>query len=163
MRNMSSRIARALAVAQGAYHFATGVWPLFSIDTSQKATGPKRDVWLVKTAGVLVSVIGDALMVAGWRQTAPEISLLAVGSAADLAAVEVVYAGRGRISTLYLLDAAVEAVIVADWLLPRPTTFTGDTLLTGWESRPSQGSPLTKLADEAVDEMNSLRGHAPIA
>jgi tetrahydromethanopterin S-methyltransferase subunit C len=79
-------------------------------------TGPKVDKWLVKTVGVLVSVIGATLWVGGTRrQIAPELKLLATGSAAGLTGIEIVYVAKRRISPIYLLDAALEAVIVAYW------------------------------------------------
>ena len=50
-------LAPALALAQGAYYLLTGVWPLVSIGTFQRLTGPKADRWLVKTVGVLVGAL----------------------------------------------------------------------------------------------------------
>jgi hypothetical protein len=112
--------ASTLALGQGCYYLATGVWALVSIRTFEAATGPKVDRWLVKTVGVLVSVIGAVLMLAGWRRRVePEPALLAAGSAAGLAAIDTVYATKGRISKIYLLDAAVEVALVAAWALTR--------------------------------------------
>jgi len=42
-----------------------GIWSLVSIGSFQKVTGPKTDVWLVKTVGVLVIGVGAALGLAG--------------------------------------------------------------------------------------------------
>jgi hypothetical protein len=103
-----------LARVQGLYFLATGVWPLLSMRTFEAVTGPKADRWLVKTVGVLVAVIGATLLHAG-RRPSPPVTTLAVGSAAGLGAIDVVYAARGRISRIYLLDAAIEALIVAAW------------------------------------------------
>ena len=70
-------------MAQGAYYAATGVWALADIESFQVVTGPKADQWLVKTVGVLVTAIGGALALAGWRRrVTPEIRLLAVSSGA---------------------------------------------------------------------------------
>jgi hypothetical protein len=105
-----------LALGQGLYYFATGVWALVSIRTFEAVTGPKTDRWLVKTVGVLVSVIGVVLALAGCRRRVePEPALLAAGSAAGLAAIDTVYATRGHISKIYLLDAVVEVALVAAW------------------------------------------------
>src|SRR5215208_8480585 len=74
---------RALALTQGLFYLATGIWPLISIRTFELVTGPKTDRWLVKTAGVVITAIGAALLVAGQRrEVTPPIQLLAVGSAA---------------------------------------------------------------------------------
>ena len=102
-----------LAIAQGAYYVATGIWPLVSIGTFQQVTGPKRDLWLVKTVGTVVAVCGGVMMMAGLRRnTTPEIATLAAASAAGLAAVDINYSARGRISKIYLLDAVLELGLV---------------------------------------------------
>jgi len=105
-----------LALGQGLYYFVAGVWPLVSMRSFEAVTGAKTDKWLVKTVGVLVAVIGAVVALAGWRRRVqPEPALLAAGSAAGLAAIDSVYATRGRISKIYLLDAVVEVALVAAW------------------------------------------------
>ncbi|HXK32386.1 MAG TPA: hypothetical protein VNM91_00045 [Dehalococcoidia bacterium] len=80
-------------------------------------TGPKTDFWLVRTVGMLIAVIGAVVARAGMRRRVePETVALAAGSAAGLAAIDVVYAARGRISKVYLLDALAEIAIVGGWL-----------------------------------------------
>lgn len=107
-----------IALLQGIYYLPTGIWPLLSLRTFMAVTGPKVDGWLVKAVGALITVIGGVLVLAGWRQRAtPEIKLLGIGSAAGLAAIDVVYVARRRISPIYLLDALAEVLLVAAWLL----------------------------------------------
>ena len=107
---------RFLATAQGIYYMVAGVWPVVHIDSFQAVTGDKTDLWLVKTVGLLIAVIGAAVFAARRRpMVSPEIFLLAAGSAAVLGAVDVLYALRGVISKLYLLDAVPEAVLVVGW------------------------------------------------
>jgi len=107
-----------LAQAQAAFYVITGVWPLVSSSTFQKVTGPKVDVWLVKTAGVLITVVGAVLGLAGRRRrVTPEIALLAVGSAGGLTAIDVVYVAKRRISPIYLLDAVSELGLIALWAI----------------------------------------------
>ena len=107
-----------LAILQGLYYATTGLWALVSIQTFQRVTGPKSDLWLVKTVGTLITVIGGVMMTAGLRRrSSSEISLLATGSAGSLAAIDVIYVARGRISPVYLLDAVAEAGLIAAWLL----------------------------------------------
>jgi hypothetical protein len=106
-----------LALAQGVYYLITGVWPLASVKSFQAVTGPKTDLWLVKTVGVLVAVIGGTLAVSGARRRAgAETGVLAAGSAAGLAGVDTVYATKRRISKIYLLDAVIEALLFATWI-----------------------------------------------
>jgi uncharacterized membrane protein YoaK (UPF0700 family) len=105
-----------LALAQGLFYMATGVWPLIDIVSFQIVTGPKTDLWLVRTVGVLVAVVG-AVLIAAWRsrRVTPEIVMLAVASALGLAAIDLRYALAGRISAVYLADAAVEIALALAW------------------------------------------------
>jgi hypothetical protein len=105
-----------IAIGQGLFYVATGVWPLVDIHSFEKVTGPKRDDWLVKTVGVLVTVIGGVLLAAGARgRTTPETAWLGAGSALGLAAIDVVYTSKGVIAPIYLADAAVEVGLAAGW------------------------------------------------
>lgn len=107
-----------VALGQGLFYLVTGVWPLVSIRSFEWVTGPKRDRWLVKTVGALIAVIGGATALAGRRKrVTAEIALLASGSAASLAAIDVIYVSRGRIRPIYLLDAISEAGLIVAWLV----------------------------------------------
>jgi NADH:ubiquinone oxidoreductase subunit K len=118
---------RGLLWAQGLFYLATGVWPLVSIDTFQAVTGPKTDHlvtgresdhWLVMTVGALVAAVGLALLVAAWRGRNPiEMAVLAIGCAAGLTAIDVVYVSRQVIPPIYLADAAVEVVLILGWVV----------------------------------------------
>lgn len=107
-----------LCIGQGLFYVGTGVWPLLSIDTFQMVTGPKTDLWLVNTVGVLVTVLGVVLLAAAWRREfPPEVPLLAIGAATALTGIDVVYTARGVILPVYLLDAAAESVLILLWLV----------------------------------------------
>jgi hypothetical protein len=104
---------RPVLMAQGAYYAATGLLPFASRRAFEAVTGPKREWWLVQTVGLLVTVVGGALISgAARRRTSPELLAVAAGSAASLAAVDVVYVARGRIAPSYLGDAAVQLVLL---------------------------------------------------
>lgn len=110
-----------LCVGQAVYYVITGLWAQVSIGTFQKVTGPKTDLWLVKTVGLLIIAIGAALGVSGRRRNpTPEIPLLAVSSAAGLTAIDVIYVAKGRISPVYLLDAIAEVGLIGLWALVWP-------------------------------------------
>jgi hypothetical protein len=103
---------------QGAYFLLIGLWPLFGIISFQAVTGPRTDLWLAYTVGCLVAVIGATLVVATVRgQITAEVIVLAVGSAAALAGIDVVFVLRGVISWVYLLDALAEGGFIAWWAL----------------------------------------------
>ena len=109
---------RLVCVAQGLYYLITGLWPLISMDTFLAITGPKTDLWLVDTVGVLVTVIASVLLFAAARhQITSAIWLLAIGSAAALTIVESFYALRGVIWSVYLLDAVLEVGLIALWVI----------------------------------------------
>lgn len=111
----------AAAVSQGTYYLVTGVWPFVHMRSFLSVTGPKTDLWLVRTVGGLVGVVGGALLAAGLRRrVTPELKLLGAGSAAALAAIEGYYAVRGRISPIYLADAAAEVALLATWAAAKP-------------------------------------------
>ena len=115
-RDQYERWAGRLALLQGAYYTATGLWPILHMRSFEQVTGPKTDDWLVKTVGGLISVLGGTLLVTGLRDApSRDLATVALGSAAALAAVDVIYVARGRISPIYLLDAGVETVLIAGW------------------------------------------------
>jgi hypothetical protein len=113
--------------AQGLYYFVTGVWPLVSVESFQRVTGPKSDHliakaptqadhWMLNTISGLIIAISLVLLTAAWRRRPSlEVGLLGALSAAALATIDVVYVSRDTIRPIYLADAAVEAVIIAAW------------------------------------------------
>jgi hypothetical protein len=121
---------------EGAFYVGTGVWPLLHRRSFERVTGPKTDFWLAQTVGLTVAAIGIGLGQAVSRRRGVPAELRTVGamSAARLALVDVSFAARGRISKIYLADAAAEAALVAGWFLARdrpdpglPDTSQGET------------------------------------
>jgi hypothetical protein len=106
---LRDRDMRRAPLVQGLFYVATGLWPILHYRSFERVTGAKRDDWLVKTTGALIAVVGIALV-------AERSRLLGIGSAVALGLADVVYAANGRISRIYLADAAVEAGVVASWL-----------------------------------------------
>ena len=108
---------RIVLAVQGVYYLATGLWGLLHLRSFVRVTGPKTDTWLVRTVSVLVAAIGTSLLLHARReQTQTEVHVLAMGSAVGLAGIDGYYATRGRISKVYLLDAAAQLAL-AGWLL----------------------------------------------
>ena len=106
-----------LALIQGVFYVATGLWAVVDLDSFMAVTGPKTDHWLVKTVGILVTVIGAVLLFSWRRGRVPaEVVLLAVGSALSLAAVDVIYVSDGTIAPIYLLDAVAEVALALAWI-----------------------------------------------
>jgi hypothetical protein len=108
---------RIVAIIQAIYFIATGVWPILHIRSFMAVTGPKTDLWLVKTVGVLVTVIGIVIGIAAMHENVSrEVFILAVGGAAALTAIDVIYVLKRVIDKIYLLDAIAEVVLIAAWL-----------------------------------------------
>jgi hypothetical protein len=107
----------AVAMAQGCYYVISGGWSLVDIESFQKVTGRKTDLWLVKTVGLFLVAIGAGLIVAAARQEfQPGLILVAMGAAGALLGIELVYVARRVISRIYLLDAAIEGGFAAWWV-----------------------------------------------
>src|SRR5436190_13051253 len=108
---------RSAAILQGLYYVLTGIWPLVHLRSFLAITGPKTDVWLVRTVGCLIAAIGASLLTAAAERCFPNaLVVLAAGTSAVLAAVDIIFVFRGRISRVYLLDAGPELGLLAGWL-----------------------------------------------
>ena len=111
-------LTRITATVQGVYYLATGLWPFFSIASFEAVTGPKMEVWLINTVALFLIVCAVVLLVTVFRRSMTlEIVLLGAGLALALGIIDVTYALRGVISYVYLVDAAVELVFLAGWLI----------------------------------------------
>ncbi len=96
-----------------------GLWPLLHMRSFEQVLGPKTDRWLVRTVAGLMLANGLAQVLA---EPCPAGLRMArrtgLGTALTLAAIDLVYAPPGRISRVYLLDAALEIGWVLAWLAP---------------------------------------------
>ncbi|HAR41677.1 MAG TPA: hypothetical protein DCS07_03465 [Bdellovibrionales bacterium] len=115
MRNKT--FARQLAWTQGGFYLLTGIWPILHMKSFERVSGPKEDHWLVKTVGALLAVTGGALLRSARSGKVPkDLQALAAAQALALSAVDVIYSTKGRISKIYLLDAATELLLIRGWL-----------------------------------------------
>jgi hypothetical protein len=117
-RNLSQTY---VAIGHGIFCIITGLWPILSIRTFEKVTGPKTDKWLVKTVGSLIAVSGSIILRSGLKarkgnNIPEEVKLFASGVASCLGVISLIYSLKGRISKIYLLDALTEAGIVGAWI-----------------------------------------------
>jgi hypothetical protein len=116
---MLYRIYRWLLLIQGAYSLLTGLWGLLDIESFMAVTGPKRDIWLVKTVSVLIISYSIPLLLLARRRRSPvrEGALLGLLAAAGLAAIDFYYSANRVIPPVYALDGFAETVFVVIWLL----------------------------------------------
>lgn len=123
-----SKLLYYICLLQSIYYIITGIWPLVHIESFIWVTGPKYDIWLVKTVGILILATGLVLLSAARnKRISLEILLLATGNALGLTAIDIYYAGIDRISNIYLLDALAEVVLIIAWLF---AWFTGKPVHT---------------------------------
>lgn len=109
---------RAILGIEGAYLLVTGVWPLVWMEGFLAVTGPKQELWLVRTVGLLAVAIGAVLVLAALRETyVVEIAVLGVATALAFLAVDVLGWASGVLRWTYLLDAFVQGLILVGWAM----------------------------------------------
>jgi hypothetical protein len=107
-----------LGGVQGGFYLLTGIWPLLHMRSFLFVTGPKTDLWLVRTVGLLIVAISVPLLMAAARKTiSMELICLGFLSAVFLAGIDLYYVLRKRISKVYLLDAFPELCLASGWLI----------------------------------------------
>jgi len=109
------------AIFQGSLNVITGLWPIVHMRSFEAVSGYKTDKWLVRTvAGLLITIGSEQLRAAtGSEERKAAARRLGIGTAATLAAIDLTYAVKGEISKIYLLDAALELLIIRSWLRSR--------------------------------------------
>lgn len=108
--------AGLIAKLQGIYWAVTGIWPLVHMPSFLWVTGPKTDLWLVRTVGILIAVIGLVLFLAGFRRrVTPEIKWMGIGGAAGMAFIDFYYSLNDVILNIYMLDGIAELIIILLW------------------------------------------------
>lgn len=110
---MSTTSPSALAAAQAAYLAGSGLAPLVSMRAFEAVTGPKMDHWLVKTVGLLA--LGFAVLLAREAGEPEPDALAGLAASLPFAAASGWYGATGRISRIYLVDAAIELAFAALW------------------------------------------------
>jgi hypothetical protein len=102
---------------QSLYILITAVWPLIDIDTFMAVTGPKTDIWLVKTVGAILLAVAITmithLFTSGSRLP---VIVLCLTTATALTFVDFYYALRDVISEIYIVDGVLELIFIGGWL-----------------------------------------------
>src|SRR5205814_3223112 len=105
-----------IAWVYAVYFLLTGIWPVLHIASFMAVTGPKTDLWLVRTVGLLITGVGLCVAVAAWqKQIGLPIFVLAIASSGFLCLIDVIYVAKRVIAKIYLLDAAIEVVLIVAW------------------------------------------------
>jgi|RhiMetdeSRZDD1v2_1073273.scaffolds.fasta_scaffold1275505_2 hypothetical protein len=105
-----------LGRAQGVANLVGGLWPLVHLRSFEMVFGPKTDRWLVKTVAGLLIVNGvTQLTTSSTAIGVGQARRLGLGTAAVLAAIDLVYVPARRISKMYLVDAVIEVGWIMAW------------------------------------------------
>lgn len=103
---------------QGLYFLLPGIWPLLHMPSFLAITGPKTDLWLVRTVALLLVAIGLAFLTAAYRKEyLPALGVLGISSAAGMAGIDLYYALNDRIWDTYLIDAVGEGLLILAWMV----------------------------------------------
>src|SRR5215210_2787652 len=99
------KIFHSILWIQGTYTFVTAVWPLIHIQSFMYVTGPKTDIWLVKTVAVLLIPISlcflSNVFVKGHLLP---LALVALTSCAGLIFIDFYYTAHNVIRWIYKVD-----------------------------------------------------------
>jgi hypothetical protein len=100
---------KILSTVQGLYYIVAGIWPVLHIHSFMLITGPKTDIWLVYTVGLLSFSIGLTLLFLNRYRIPPVLNAL---SAMSFLMIDVYYALTDVISDVYLADAVLEFIFI---------------------------------------------------
>lgn len=116
MRHRTTKAFRSLLIVQSIYTFITGVWPLIHIESFIAATGPKEDIWLVKTVGAMLIPVSFALIAFLWIKASRIPAILLGGlTAVVFAVIDFHYALADVISNVYMLDGILQLFFIVGW------------------------------------------------
>lgn len=106
-------LVRKTILFQGYYYLVTGVWPIISMASFMAVTGPKTDIWLVKTLSFQIIAMG-IIFCRGSLSTVfnQQTVLLSVLSSSAFIIADVYYVIKGVLDPIYLADALIEVVIL---------------------------------------------------
>ena len=98
---------------QTIYYLLTGLWPLVDINSFMLVTGPKTDIWLVKTVAVLLVAISFSFIACLYIREFPfPVFVLSVSAATGLLFIDCYYTFKSVISWIYLADAFIEIILI---------------------------------------------------
>lgn len=112
------RLYKGLCYTQGIYTLLTALWALADIHSFMQITGPKTDIWLVKTVATLLLPIGTCLLFGVFiREDRWMVLLLGAMTALGLVIIDLYYTLNKTISNIYLLDGCLEFLFFVGWIV----------------------------------------------
>ena len=111
------KIYTALLWIQGTYTLFTALWALVDIESFMMVTGPKTDIWLVKTVSVLLLPITTAFFYALYFRTDQRlIIIIGLVTSLALACIDFYYTANKTIRWVYAADGVLETLFCITWL-----------------------------------------------
>jgi hypothetical protein len=112
-------IYRLLLIIQGFYTFITALWAIIDIDSFMEITGPKTDLWLVKTVSIVLVAVGLTLLAHLKHSEHPVLPAIVLGclTSAGLAFIDFFYSSRNTISFVYATDGIIEVFFFIGWMI----------------------------------------------
>jgi hypothetical protein len=112
------KLYRIVLWVQGSYTALTALWAIIDIDSFMKVTGPKTDIWLVKTVSVTLVAIGICLL-SFLKEVEIKLPAIILGllAAIGLAVIDFYYSGNHVISWIYSLDGFAETIFSICWVI----------------------------------------------
>jgi energy-converting hydrogenase Eha subunit E len=111
------KLYKTILIIQGIYTTITALWAIVDIGSFMKVTGPKNDIWLVKTLSVILLAIGLTFISHSFQHkiSLPAITL-ALSTSLSLAIIDFHYVSEGVISRVYAADGIIQVIFFVFWI-----------------------------------------------
>jgi energy-converting hydrogenase Eha subunit E len=111
------KLYKTILIIQGIYTSITALWAIVDIGSFMKVTGPKNDIWLVKTLSVILLAIGLTFISHSFQHkiSLPAITL-ALSTSLSLAIIDFHYVSEGVISRVYSADGIIQVIFFVFWI-----------------------------------------------
>lgn len=110
------KLYKAALILQGMYIFVTALWALVDIKSFMIITGPKTDIWLVKTVAVLLISISMFFLMSSAKSEDLRVCFTAFVLSFGLAYIDFFYSLNKTIRWVYALDGIIEILFGLLWL-----------------------------------------------
>lgn len=107
---------KILPYGQIFYYLLTAVWPFVHLESFFAVTGPKTDIWLVKTVSLLLLPYALLIMYVTKVRYSPLITVAIMLGCIGLAGIDLYYYLKGVIRWVYLIDLILELIFIMYWI-----------------------------------------------
>ncbi|MGG7466931.1 hypothetical protein ACVVIH_23155 [Chryseobacterium arthrosphaerae] len=98
------------------YYLLTALWPFVHMESFMAVTGPKTDIWLVKTVSLLLLPYILLILYAIKVRWSPFIAVTIILGCSGLAGIDFYYYLKGTIRGIYLVDFCLEVIFIVYWI-----------------------------------------------